>query len=120
MHRHIAIMTNAANWPGEEPSKDQRFKDFAEAANDWFWEMDEALRFSYVSKNLSILGLDPVDFIGKTREEIRAGLHDYNQDDDELAALRAHLPYRSVERRSDMARDRWIGSKSRCGITGPV
>ena len=50
MHRHIAIMTNAANCPGEEPSKDQRFKDFAEPANDWFWEMDEALRFSYVSK----------------------------------------------------------------------
>lgn len=27
-----------------------RFRDFAEAASDWYWETDEALRFSYVSR----------------------------------------------------------------------
>jgi PAS domain S-box-containing protein len=29
---------------------DARFRDFAEAASDWYWETDEDLRFSYVSR----------------------------------------------------------------------
>lgn len=29
---------------------DARFRDFAEAASDWYWETDSSLRFSYVSR----------------------------------------------------------------------
>ena len=33
-------------------NSEARFKDFAEIASDWFWEMDENLRFSYFSEQL--------------------------------------------------------------------
>ncbi len=49
----------------------KRFKDFAEVASDWFWEMDENLRFSYFSGgNLKVTGYKPADLIGKTRQEL--------------------------------------------------
>ena len=43
---------------------ERRFKDFAEAATDWFWEMDRKLRFSYFSDRLTLvtgIGIAPAD-----------------------------------------------------------
>ena len=49
---------------------EERFKDFAESATDWFWEMDEELRFSYLSEKFSaVTGLRQSSLLGKTREE---------------------------------------------------
>ena len=49
----------------------QRFKDFAEVASDWFWEMDKELRFSYFSgRNFEATGFKTEDLIGKTRRDI--------------------------------------------------
>ena len=46
---------------------EQRFKDFAEAASVWFWELDEDLRFTYLSDRLlEIGGSKPKDLLGKT------------------------------------------------------
>ncbi|HEY8381185.1 MAG TPA: PAS-domain containing protein [Microvirga sp.] len=46
-------------------------QDFAEIASDWFWEMDENLRFSYFSSRLrEVAGVDPHEEIGKSRVEI--------------------------------------------------
>lgn len=48
-----------------------RFKDYAEVASDWFWEMDEDLRFSFFSgRNFQLTGYKPEDLIGKTRAEL--------------------------------------------------
>lgn len=48
-----------------------RFREFAESASDWLWEMDADFRFTYISEGLNrILNLDPADFIGRTRDEI--------------------------------------------------
>ncbi|MCH8269458.1 MAG: response regulator, partial [Acidobacteria bacterium] len=45
-----------------------RFKDFAEAASDWFWEMDRDLRFTYHSERYyEITEFRPEDKIGTTR-----------------------------------------------------
>jgi len=50
---------------------EQRFKDFAEVASDWFWEMDENLRFTYFSgRNFEITGYKESAIIGKTRPEV--------------------------------------------------
>lgn len=53
----------------------QRLADLEELGTGWFWETDAADRFKYVSKDLTMLGLDPDMFLGHTRHEIgsRAG-----------------------------------------------
>ena len=51
-------------------NSEQRFRDFADVASDWFWEMDSQLRIVYLSDRWSnITGLDPTSLIGKTRRE---------------------------------------------------
>ncbi len=49
---------------------EKRFKDFAEAASDWFWEMDENLHFTFHSdRYFEITGFRPEDKIGTTRTQ---------------------------------------------------
>jgi diguanylate cyclase (GGDEF)-like protein/PAS domain S-box-containing protein len=48
-----------------------RFRDFAETAADWFWEMDADLRFTWFSERIGqALGIDTRVLIGKTRLDI--------------------------------------------------
>ncbi len=50
---------------------EERFQDFAETAADMFWEMDENLRFSYISGKVEMLMDRPTaSVIGKTREQL--------------------------------------------------
>lgn len=50
---------------------EKRFRQFAETAGDWFWEMDAENRFTYLSEHvLTATGRAPEFFLGKTREEI--------------------------------------------------
>ncbi len=52
-------------------NSEQRFRDFADAASDWFWEMDAQLRIVYISDRWSaITGLDPTGLLGKTRRDL--------------------------------------------------
>ncbi|MBT3790275.1 MAG: PAS domain-containing sensor histidine kinase [Alphaproteobacteria bacterium] len=47
-----------------------RFQTFASSASDWFWEMDDQLRFSYFSDRFSaITGVEKSVLLGKTRQE---------------------------------------------------
>jgi PAS domain S-box-containing protein len=73
---------------------EQRFRDIAEMASDWFWEMDADLRLTYVSPRLlEITGYDGEYFCGKRRSDVVEGLSRA-----ELAAheevLRRHEPFR--------------------------
>jgi two-component system cell cycle sensor histidine kinase PleC len=44
----------------------KRFRDFAEAASDWFWEKNADLRFTYVSDGVrELFGREPGYFIGR-------------------------------------------------------
>jgi PAS domain S-box-containing protein len=50
---------------------EERFRNFAEASSDWFWEQDADLRFTYLSNAVfSKSGLAVADHIGKTRQEV--------------------------------------------------
>ena len=52
-------------------TSEQRFRDFAEVASDWFWEQDANLRFTYVSPGVTaVTGRAVSDIIGTTREEL--------------------------------------------------
>lgn len=49
-----------------------RFRGFAVASSDWFWETDEQHRISYMSEGVSTtgFGIRPSELIGRTRAEI--------------------------------------------------
>ncbi len=75
---------------------EQRFKDFAETAADWFFETDAELRFTYVSeRHTQLTGFQPEEIIGKTRKEILSGnlLEDPEKLEQHFADLEAHRPY---------------------------
>ncbi len=57
----------------EESLRDseQRFRDFAEIAADWFWEMGPDLRFTYLSERYQqVVGVPSSAHVGRSYEEI--------------------------------------------------
>ncbi|MBI2309148.1 MAG: PAS domain S-box protein [Rhodocyclales bacterium] len=81
-------------------ASEQRFRDLAESASDWFWETDEALRLIYASERFyAATGLRPADVLGKRRWEIERR----DSPDQALAErwqrhieqLQAHQPFRN-------------------------
>lgn len=78
-----------------------RFRDFAEAATDWFWEMDENLRFSYFSERFEdATGVQPEALLGKSRRELLAGndlvIGGFTTEEDwkrHIEDLEAHRPF---------------------------
>jgi PAS domain S-box-containing protein len=62
-------MTARTNdFEGSQTLNDERLRDFAEAASDWFFEMDAELCFTYVSaRHQKVIGVAPEQVIGKTR-----------------------------------------------------
>ncbi|MFQ5765766.1 MAG: PAS-domain containing protein, partial [Rhodospirillales bacterium] len=80
----------------EEASREshQRFKDYAEVASDWFWEMDADLRFSYFSgRNFEITGYTSAEVIGKTRQDMAGDDTDDARWRQHFADLEAHRPF---------------------------
>jgi PAS domain S-box-containing protein len=49
---------------------EQRFRDYAEVASDWFWETAPDHRFTFVSDRLTAFGIDPVKILGKRRWDV--------------------------------------------------
>tara|TARA_B100000315_G_scaffold145541_1_gene134463 strand:- start:174 stop:2429 length:2256 start_codon:yes stop_codon:yes gene_type:complete len=75
----------------------ERFRTIAETSSDWFWEMDENLRFSYFSERFSeISGVAKEDLLGKTRQESRLDLKEEGVRRN-IADLEAHLPFNNFE-----------------------
>ena len=83
-----------------------RFRDFAEAASDWFWEMDETFRFTSVSENFAqAAGTDPEFLIGRTRWEL-TGVDDPRDDRfwrEHYSDLLAHKPFRDLRYSAQIA-----------------
>ncbi len=49
---------------------EERLRDFAEAASDWFFELDRELQFTYFSERYQeITGVSPAQVLGKTPED---------------------------------------------------
>lgn len=75
-----------------------RFRDIAESATDWFWELDENLRFSWFSDRLrKITGIDPKDVIGKSRRDLAGDLIEDDKWRRHLEDLEAHRPFRDFQ-----------------------
>ncbi len=52
-------------------TSEERFRDFAEASSDWFWEMDKDLRFTFFSEGFErATGIPAERLLGRTRQEL--------------------------------------------------
>ena len=74
---------------------EQRFRDYAETASDWFWETGPDHRVIHVSDHLSAVGLEPEGLTGLARWDFAA---DAESEPEKWrlhrAILDAHLPFR--------------------------
>ncbi len=92
----------------------QRFRDFAELGSDWFWEQDEARRFTYISPRfIEFIGVQSGEFIGRSRREI-VGRYIRPGEDIErhLAAIDRGEPFQNVEMTAISARGERIARLS--------
>ncbi len=76
----------------------QRLMDIAEAASDWFWEMDADLRFSYLSERLTtVTNIETESVLGRTRREVATENGTERKWRRHLADLDAHRPFRDFQ-----------------------
>jgi PAS domain S-box-containing protein len=90
-HRHLAERAAAQC---QLQASEERFRDFAEASSDWFWEQDENLRFTFVSDRVDRkAGLAASAHVGKLRKEIVGPGVTEEQWSVHQADLDAHRPF---------------------------
>jgi signal transduction histidine kinase len=92
----LYLLVEAAFAPGVPKSDEQTFRDYAESAGDWFWEMDKELRFSFVSESTQLPTANSIQFlIGQRLPEIATETS--GADWRSLAdLLEARLPFRDI------------------------
>ncbi len=77
---------------------EQRFRDYAETASDWFWETGPDHVFTYISERMSAFGIDRAARIGKRRLEAAIDYDDEPQKwREHMATLERHEPFRKFE-----------------------
>ena len=95
---------------------EQRFRDFAESASDWFWETDAEHRFTYVSEhNDPVVDGSNRTALDKTRFELR--LSD-DRHDEKWQAHRGDLDARRPFRNFDYPREGAKGEKRYIRVSG--
>ncbi|AVM72942.1 PAS-domain containing protein [Magnetospirillum gryphiswaldense] len=74
---------------------EQRFRDLAESASDWFWELDADLRFTFVSGRVrQVLGVGPGYFIGRPFSDLATSCEDPRDWDVQQSLIRGRRPFR--------------------------
>jgi len=75
-----------------------QFEAAANSASDWFWGMDENLRFNSFSDRLTeITGIYPSSMLGKTRKEAVSATQMNLEWEQHILGLEAHLPFRDFQ-----------------------
>lgn len=76
---------------------EDRFRVFAEANSDWFWQTDSDLKYTYFSEKLfNVTGVRPENMLGKTRRELGMRNLDPQVYEDHLADLDTRRPFRDL------------------------
>ena len=84
-----------------------RFRDFADTAADWFWEMGPDLRITYISERIEEVYGVPVEWhIGKTREELAGDSVTEEKWQKHLQDLQDHKPFRDFSYARQGPKDR--------------
>ena len=84
----------------ERRHSEARFRDFADSAADWFWEMGPDLRFTYLAGRVEeVMELKPEQIIGKTRPEIYGENYDLDSSawQQHLIRLNSHQSFSDFE-----------------------
>ncbi|HXE30071.1 MAG TPA: PAS domain S-box protein, partial [Stellaceae bacterium] len=93
--RFLLVETPLASESGQET--EQRLRDYAEAAADWFWEMDATLRFTSMSESTQIPSSNAIEFFVGQRLVDLAISEDERGDWRGLADLiEVRLPFRDT------------------------
>ncbi|MFT6582554.1 MAG: PAS domain S-box-containing protein [Alphaproteobacteria bacterium] len=91
---------------------ESRFRDFAQASADWFWELDEDLCFSYLSPNVERITGKPAEwYLGKSLHETIRSAGNVEIFDFHIANLKKRAPFRDfVRQQSPYEGDdlRWV------------
>ncbi len=112
----VRDMTDARLAQEALEESEQRFADFAEVAHDWLWELDENLRFVYLSARFEdVMGLPRKQVLGRRRVEL------FPEEDQASAATRSH--HRDLEQRLSFDGYQFTrilddGSKRTMGMSG--
>lgn len=92
-----------------------RFREFAEIASDWLWELDEFFRFTFISSRYTeITGISVDNIIGKKRQDLSVEDLSGEAWQAHLSDLANHRPFRDfryVGRRPD-------GKTMVCSVSG--
>ncbi|WP_456622774.1 ATP-binding protein [Bradyrhizobium sp. P5_C12] len=81
-------------------ASEQRFRDYAETASDWFWETGPDHVFTYISDRAGAFGMDPKALIGKRRCDAAFDRDAEPQKwREHMATLDRHEPFRKFEYR---------------------
>jgi PAS domain S-box-containing protein len=77
---------------------EERFRDYAETASDWFWETGPDHHFTYLSERFEAFGMDRTVLIGTSRIDsaINSGAEPEKWREHE-AVLERHEPFRNFE-----------------------
>jgi diguanylate cyclase (GGDEF)-like protein/PAS domain S-box-containing protein len=93
----VAVLRHARETTSEIEASEARFRDVADASSDWIWEVDTALRFTFLSDRVALItGRQPGERLGLPLAEL---FHPGEPDDrwqqhlDDLASWR---PFRNV------------------------
>ncbi len=77
---------------------EERFRSLTELSSDWYWEQDEALRFTYVSPGFEERSKhDPARVLGKRRWDFDNVMPESGTWDDHRKVLEARQPFRDFE-----------------------
>jgi PAS domain S-box-containing protein len=76
---------------------EQRFRDYAETASDWFWETGPDHRVTHISEHSDPAGTAPSGVVGLTRWDITPDAElEPEKWRQHRAALEAHIPFRDL------------------------
>ena len=95
LERDISVRSQAEE---DVRRSEQRFRDYAETASDWFWETGPDHVFTYISERLDAFGTDSASLIGKRRFDVAADRQAEPQKwRAHIALLERHEPFRNFE-----------------------
>ncbi len=75
---------------------EQRFRDYAEIASDWFWETDAQHRVRFVSERMRAYGAEPATLVGRNHVDFVIQGMDSASAATHLADIAAHRQFRGV------------------------
>jgi PAS domain S-box-containing protein len=111
----LLVDTSAQKMVEEELARSEaRFRDFARASGDWFWETDAQGRFTWMSESVEqVTGVPATWHYGKTRKDLAAATLDLSAEPckSHFESIERHEPFRDFRYlRRGPSGEQWIST----------